>query len=118
MKKLNLLLIALSVCCANAALAIEITVNGLFDGGAIFMIDGNHRLLRIGDRSPEGVELIAADGKTATFKYGTEEKTLGINRTVSTQFTAPEKSQTRIPTGQAVTILPLDGSMASLWTSW
>lgn len=83
-----------------AAQAVEITVNGLFDGGAILVIDGKHRLMRIGDRSPEGVELVAADDKGATFKYGEDEKTLGLKRTVSTQHKAPEKVQTRIATGR------------------
>lgn len=84
---------------ASSILAIEITVNGLFDGGAILVIDGKHRLMRVGDRSPEGVRLVAANAATATFKYGSEEQTLGLNRTISTQFAEPEKAQTRIPSG-------------------
>ena len=93
------IVVAFFVLAASSALAINITVNGLFDGGAILVIDGKHRLMRVGDRSPEGVRLIAVNAGSATFKYGSEEKTLGLNRTVSTQFAEPEKVQTRIPSG-------------------
>ena len=97
-KKQSLLLCALCLlgCWVVSVHAVDITVNGFFKGGAILVIDGNYRLLRVGESSPEGVELIAADDKSATFKFGNEEKTLGINRSISTQFTTPEKSEVRI----------------------
>lgn len=99
-KTLFTLVWLVTLCFALSAQAIDITVNGLFDGGAILVIDGNYRLMRIGERSPEGVVLIAADDKGATFKYGSEEKTLGLNRKVSTQFSEPEKVEARIASGQ------------------
>lgn len=91
------LLLTITTCGAQA---IEITVNGLFKGGAVLAIDGQHRLLRVGDRSPEGVELIAVSSDSATFKYGEDEQTLGMNRSISTQFSAPDKAQTRIASSQ------------------
>ena len=98
-KTLKLIFVALIVLCATCAQAVDITVNGLFKGGAILVIDGKHRLMRIGEKSPEGVELIAADASTATFKYGEDQQTLGINRSISTQFTTPEKVEARIASG-------------------
>ena len=85
---------------SQTLLAVEITVNGLFDGGAVFVIDGKHRLMRVGDRSPEGVVLESVSKTQATFSYGEEKQTLGINRTVSTQFKKADKVQARIATGQ------------------
>ena len=93
------LLILLLLGASFSAQALEISVNGLFNGGAILVIDGKHHLLRVGDTTPEGVKLIAASDQGATFSYNGEEQTLGINRTVSTNFSKPEKVQARIPTG-------------------
>jgi len=84
---------------AITAQAMEITVNGLFKGGAVLVIEGKHRLMRVGDLSPEGVELIAVDDKSATFKVAGEEKSLGINRSITTNFSTPDKVQARIASG-------------------
>ena len=39
----------------------DITVLGLFTDKAMLRIDGTQRLLKVGQKSPEGVLLIAAD---------------------------------------------------------
>lgn len=87
------------LCGSGPVLSLEITVNGLFNGGAVFVIDGKHRLMREGDRSPEGVVLVSVTKAEATFRYGEQVQSLGMNRTISTQFKKAEKSQTRIATG-------------------
>ena len=96
----HILLIAALLAAGHSVVALDITVNGLFNGGAVLVIDGKHRLMREGERSPEGVELIAVSKTEATFRYGDTEQSLGMNRSVSTQFKKAEKSQTRIASGQ------------------
>jgi aspartyl protease family protein len=39
----------------------EIQLHALFEGKAIVLIDGNRRVLKVGEASPEGVKLIATD---------------------------------------------------------
>lgn len=96
----HIFLIAALLAIGQSVVALDITVNGLFNGGAVLVIDGKHRLMREGERSPEGVELIAVSKTEATFRYGDTEQSLGMNRSVSTQFKKAEKSQTRIASGQ------------------
>jgi len=56
--------------CSTASWAIkDIHVVALFKDRAIVMIDGNKRLLRTGDSSPEGVKLVSADSVAAVFEY-------------------------------------------------
>lgn len=42
----------------------EIQLLALFEGKAIVVIDGNRRVLKVGEASPEGVRLVAADTRT------------------------------------------------------
>jgi len=49
--------------------AMDLHVVALFKDRAIVMIDGKQRLLRTGDRSPEGVKLVSADSVGAVFEY-------------------------------------------------
>lgn len=77
--------------------ALDITVNGFFNGGAILVIDGKHKLMRIGDTSPEGVELVAADDESATVLFDGEQQILRKGRAFQTEFEAPTKLQARIP---------------------
>ena len=71
LKRRKWLLVVLLVCIYSAASwAIkDIHVVALFKDRAIVMIDGNKRLLRTGDSSPEGVKLFSADSVGAVFEY-------------------------------------------------
>ena len=44
-------------------------VVALFKDRAMVMIDGNRRLLRAGESSPEGIKLVSADSDAAVFEY-------------------------------------------------
>lgn len=80
--------------------ALEIEIKGLFKNGAIVQVDGKARMLRAGERSPEGVLLVSADMQSATLEIGGEQRTLGISRRISTRFTEAEKETVRIQTGR------------------
>ncbi len=59
---------------AGAGLAApDVRIVGLFRDRAVVLIDGQQRILRIGDTSPEGVRLIAADSAEAVFEVDGEE---------------------------------------------
>jgi aspartyl protease family protein len=68
------------------ALAVDINVVGLFTNKAVVIIDGGKpRTLSVGDRTPEGVTLIAADSRAATFDVGGTRRTLAAGEGAAIQ---------------------------------
>jgi len=47
----------------------DLHVVALFKDRALVMIDGERRMLRSGETSPEGIRLLSADSKAAVFEY-------------------------------------------------
>lgn len=99
-KQLCLLSALLSILISPSLWALEVEVKGLFEGGAIVQVNGKSRMMRAGERSPEGVLLVAADMKSATLEIDGERQTLGISRRISTRFTEAEKGTVRIQSGR------------------
>lgn len=67
----------------------KIVVEALFAGKAMVMIDGKRRVLAVGDTSPEGVKLIAADSKKATLEISSEIKEYTLGSAISLNFDEP-----------------------------
>ena len=51
----------------------DVRVVGLFSERAVVVIDGRQHILRVGQTTPEGVKLIAADSESALFEIDGEE---------------------------------------------
>lgn len=79
-----------------AAAEITITANALFNGRALLSIDGEQRLLRVGERSPEGVKLVAANAREAVIEVDGRRHTLPLSRQIGTGFVAPERRQVAV----------------------
>ncbi|MCW8195193.1 TIGR02281 family clan AA aspartic protease [Proteobacteria bacterium 005FR1] len=94
------LLICFVVVAAAPAWSLDVIVQGLFQDGAIIVVDGKRHMLRAGERSPEGVLLVTADTKSATLEIDGERKTLGMSRRISTRFAEPEKAEVHIQSGR------------------
>ena len=74
---------ALGLCLALAgpAAATDLNVVGLFGNKAVVSINGTPpRTLSVGQRSPEGVELVAVDRETATFEVDGQRRTLRLGQ--------------------------------------
>lgn len=80
--------------------AADINVNGFFNGGAILVVEGKHRLMRVGETSPEGVALVAANKTTATIEFNGEQQVLRKGKAFQNQFEAPETATARILEGR------------------
>ncbi len=68
--------------------ALDITANGLFKDKAMLTIDGKARLLKAGETSPEGVELVSSHSKQAIIKVGGKNLTLRVSQRISSSFKA------------------------------
>ncbi len=83
-------------CFCLPALAANIEVKGLFTDAAVLSIDGRERLLKVGQVSAEGVELLEADTTRAILRVGDETLTLHLSEHIGTSFSRPEKVQVHI----------------------
>ncbi|MDH5612321.1 MAG: TIGR02281 family clan AA aspartic protease [Gammaproteobacteria bacterium] len=64
----------------------DIVVQGLFTGKAVVLIDGQRRVMAIGDTSPEGVKLIAVDSDQATLEVDGKRQSYALGSSVSLSF--------------------------------
>lgn len=84
-------LLALLLGAGASGVAVErVQVVGLFKDRVVIMIDGQQRLLRIGQRSPEGVKLIRADSRKAVLEIDGRSVELVLDRGVGGQYRRPE----------------------------
>ena len=74
----------------------NIVVQGLFRDTAVLSIDGQRRILKRGQTSPEGVKLIKADSRNAILEIDGKQVSYVLGSKVHTRFKAPEKKVERI----------------------
>jgi aspartyl protease family protein len=92
----------LAALAAVPASATDVNVIGLFSGKVVVVIDrGAPRTLAIGQRTPEGVLLLSADSRSATFEIDGKRETLEMGQ----HFERATESG-----GRASAILPHDGT--------
>lgn len=63
---------------------------------AVLRIDGQQRLLRAGQRSPEGVLLVSATPLAATVEVDGQRHPLSLSRRIAGNFVAPARSEVTI----------------------
>jgi len=74
----------------------EIVVQGLFSGKAVVLIDGQRRIIAVGETSPEGVKLIAADTARATLEIEGKQQDYSLGSPVSLNFTKADRIEERV----------------------
>jgi aspartyl protease family protein len=72
------------------SLAVEIEVRALFSGAAMFVIDGENQLLKKGQVSTSGVELVEANHKEAVVQINGQTRTLQLSDRISSTFERQE----------------------------
>jgi aspartyl protease family protein len=83
---------------AAPALATDVNVIGLFPGKAVVVIDrGAPRTLAVGQRTAEGVVLLSADSRGATFEIDGKRETLEMGRHFESASQSAERSHVTLP---------------------
>ena len=96
MRSLALALLAAAFCAP--ALAVDVTVIGLFSGRAVITVDrGAPRTLRIGETTPEGVKLVAADSSSATVEVEGKRLKLEMGQHFESAAQTGSRNETRLP---------------------
>lgn len=83
---------------ALPAHATDVNVIGLFPGKAVVVIDrGAPRTLAVGQRTAEGVVLLSADSRAATFEIDGQRRTLEMGRHFETAAQTSGHSKVTLP---------------------
>ncbi len=98
---LLLMSLAMPVVAASPAPG-EVRVVGLIKGGAVITVRGKQHLLKEGQRSPEGVRLVASSARAATLEVDGKEYQFALSRALGA-YHKPRQTSTIIainPAGQ------------------
>ena len=93
------LLVLLVLCLGSAVTfvqAADVRVVGLFSGRAVLLVDGQQRLLKPGQTSPEGVTLISATSEEAVLLIDGQETTARLDGRVSARKRTPEVKEVQV----------------------
>lgn len=101
MRSIALLLIgAFSLVSFALVAAPRVQVVGLFPGAVVMNVDGQRKLVRVGQVGPGGVEVVGVDTTGAMLRVEGVERRYGLSRELSTGFAEPERRQLSIAQGQ------------------
>ncbi|EIK52827.1 aspartyl protease [Stutzerimonas stutzeri TS44] len=100
MRRFELLLAGLLLLPSLAVSAPMVQVVGLFPGAAVLNVDGQRKLVKVGQTGPGGVEVLSADSRGAVLRVGGVERSYGLSREYSgAGYAAPEKTQLSVAKG-------------------
>ena len=94
------LLVLLALCLWNTVTFVQaagdVRVVGLFSGRAVLLVDGQQRLLKPGQTSPEGVQLISATSEEAVLLIDGQEVTARLDGRVRARKRTPEINEVQV----------------------
>jgi aspartyl protease family protein len=94
----------------------DVRVVGLFSDRVVLLVDGQQRLLKVGQTSPEGVTLISATSEKATLLVNGKEVVMRMDGRVSARKRAPEVDEVQVwrnPTGMYTTVGSINGLLVT-----
>ncbi|WP_017939119.1 retropepsin-like aspartic protease family protein [Zestomonas thermotolerans] len=98
--RLELLCAGLLLACSSFAAETRVQVVGLFPGAAVLNVDGERKLVRVGQTGPGGVEVVSADSRGAVLRVDGVERSYGLSREYSEGgYSAPARRQLSIARG-------------------
>lgn len=82
-----------------AGAAPQVQVVGLFPGAAVLNVDGQRKLVKVGQTGPGGVQVVSADSGGAVLRVDGVERRYGLSREYSEGFAEPSKRRLSIAKG-------------------
>ena len=100
MHALKVLILSLPLLVGNVALgATQVRVVGLFPGAAVLNVDGQRKLVKVGQTGPGGVLVVSADSRGAVLRVDGVERAYTLSREYSEGFAEPSTRQLSIAKG-------------------
>ncbi|AMX03308.1 retropepsin-like aspartic protease family protein [Microbulbifer thermotolerans] len=93
---MRLMLVWLCLLSPEVAFAQQVQLKGLFGTSAMLEIDGHQRLLKSGQKSPEGVQLIEANTRYARVKIDGREQKLTLDAPVASSYAETRRAEVRL----------------------
>ncbi|WP_193161721.1 retropepsin-like aspartic protease family protein [Microbulbifer hainanensis] len=90
------ILIALLCLIPLAAVAQQVQLKGLFGSSAMLEIDGEQRLLRAGQKSPEGVRLLETTTHYARISVNGKVQKLTLDAPIASNYSRSERAEVRL----------------------
>lgn len=93
-------LAVLALSCASFSWAAsQVQVVGLFPGAAVVNVDGQRKLVRVGQTGPGGIEVVSVDKQGAVLRVDGVERVYPMSREYSAGFAEPVKKRLSIAKG-------------------
>ncbi|WP_346837497.1 TIGR02281 family clan AA aspartic protease [Microbulbifer sp. SAOS-129_SWC] len=92
----RILPIALLCLLPLAAAAQQVQLKGLFGQSAMLQVDGHQRLLKSGQKSPEGVVLLEVTTEYARVRVDGREQKLTLDAPVATNYQRSQRAEVRL----------------------
>lgn len=89
----------LSLCVMLAWAAPQVQVVGLFPGAAVLNVDGQRKLVKVGQTGPGGVQVISADSRGAVLRIDGVDSNYSLTRDYSQGMAVPEKRSLSVAKG-------------------
>ncbi|WAC45458.1 TIGR02281 family clan AA aspartic protease [Pseudomonas sp. SL4(2022)] len=100
MHALKILALSASLLTVNVAVAVtQVRVVGLFPGAAVLNVDGQRKLVKVGQVGPGGVLVVSADSRGAVLRVDGVERAYSLSREYSEGFAEPTKKQLSVAKG-------------------
>ncbi|WP_410017187.1 TIGR02281 family clan AA aspartic protease [Pseudomonas sp. 5P_3.1_Bac2] len=80
--------------------ASNVQVVGLFPGAAVLNVDGQRKLVKVGQSGPGGVQVVSADSRGAVLRVNGVERSYGLSREYSEGFAETQKTGLSVAKGQ------------------
>ncbi|WP_027909456.1 TIGR02281 family clan AA aspartic protease [Pseudomonas sp. URMO17WK12:I4] len=74
--------------------ATSVQVVGLFPGAAVLSVDGQRKLVRVGQTGPAGVQVVSVDSRSAVLRVDGVERSYSLSREYNTAGVAAPQKQT------------------------
>lgn len=86
---------------ASPAKSLEIQAQALLKDMVVIVVDGTRRVIKAGNRSPEGVLLVTSDPRRAIVEINGQRQQLTLSTRISSAFVIKDRLEVTIPRNQA-----------------